>query len=328
MERRTYSELLAEVKAELDLQNETIITDNEYVNYANDTIQKAEGIIHNLHEDYFRTSAHLINSYYVGSLSTAFTSEIPAGVVDGVNTVFTLTYDPLSDAATLMFRDGVLDTDWTRSGRDITFTSAPSVGQGIYAQYQKAGTGPIQGFGLIAGTGKYALPTNIYANKIRELVFNDGDLIYEIKPYSPRHKQWKVEYMNAFYADDTRIFQYQLVNDSVYDPSLPYTTNIQIEMIPTPKITGDYITVYYLREAQKIPYVNSGDVQVDIPEFYDYIKFEMMCRCAFKSMNPKYEALVGWADEAKTRMIQTLSNRKEDGSKRIDADFSFYEDHV
>lgn len=328
MERRTYSELLSEVKEELDLQNEVIITDDGYVNICNDVIQKTEGIIHDLHEDYFKTSAHLINAAYLPGVGPGFISEILTGVVDNVNTVFTTSLTPMSDASTLVFRDGVLDISWTRVGNTITMNSAPSIGQGMYVQYQTAGTGPTPGFGLVSGVSKYALPTNIYANKIRELVFNDGDLIYEMKPYSPRKKQWKVAYMNQYYFDDNRVFWYQLVNDSVYDPANPYTTNIQIEMIPVPKISGDYVTVHYLREAQKIPYVNNGNTQIDIPEFYDYIKYEMMARCAFKTMNPKYDTLVTWSNDAKLRMIQTLSQRKEDGAPRIDPDFSFYEEHA
>jgi len=248
MERRTYGQLLLEVQNELDLQNETIITDDEYVQFCNDSIQKTEGRIHDLHEDYFRTSARMKNQ-------------------NGTN-------------------------------------------------------------GLISLMSKYPLPTGIYANKIREVVFNDGDLVYEVKPYSPRKKFWKKEYMDQYYFDDNRVFWYELVNDVPYDPALPNNSNIMMEFIPIPKITGDWINIYYLRETQKIPYTANTNVYIDIPEFYDVIKFEFMAKCAFKSINPKLPKCEEWARDAVLRMTQTLACRKEDGSSRAEPDFSFYEEHA
>lgn len=247
MERRTYSALLGEVRAALDLQNETTITDAEYVDYCNDAIEEAESIIHDLHEDYFKTHKKLQHS---------------------------------------------------------------------------------TGYGLVANKAKYALPENIFANKIKEIVFNDDDLIYEIKAYHPRRKQTTVEYMNKYFTDDNRIFMYQLVNNNTYDPANPMTTNFQIEMIPTPKITGNWVTVYYLREATKIPYTDNSDVYIDIPEFYNFVKAKFMEKCAFKSINPKYTEIKDEASRIAQTMIRILSKRKEDDSKAIFPDYSFYEEHV
>jgi len=339
MERRTYSLLLDEVKAELDLQNETIITDKEYVDYCNDTIQKAEGIIHDLHEDYFKTSARMQNTLYTPPSDITLIRAILSGAVDGVNDTFTITnFTPLSESSLEVYVDGLyvdnaqsLPKEWSlQNGNQIVFDpgSIPAPGQlvGAMGQLQIVPV-PVNGYGLISLQSRYPLPSNIYANKLREIVFNDADLIYEVKPYSARKKQWKVAYMNMYYFDDNRVFWYQLVNDQTYDPANPLSTNVQIEFIPQPKISGDYVTLHYLREAAKVPYTNNTNTQIDIPEFYDYIKFEMMARCAFKSMNPKYEAVCAWAADAKTRMIQILSTRKEDGSTRIDPDFGFYEEH-
>lgn len=51
----------------------------------------------------------------------------------------TLTYTPVSDGSLKMFVNGVLTIDWTRSGKTVTFGSAPVGGSVIVAAYFSTG---------------------------------------------------------------------------------------------------------------------------------------------------------------------------------------------
>ena len=60
--------------------------------------------------------------------------EVPAGTVDGTNTVFTLTFSPIAGTL-LVYVNGLLATNFTLAGATITFAAAPTSGASIYASY-------------------------------------------------------------------------------------------------------------------------------------------------------------------------------------------------
>ena len=69
------------------------------------------------------------------SITAAF-GEVPSGVINGTNRTFMLTVSPIVNSLTLI-KNGVFQTpnvDYTLSGQTITFTLAPTVGDGLDAQ--------------------------------------------------------------------------------------------------------------------------------------------------------------------------------------------------
>jgi hypothetical protein len=64
--------------------------------------------------------------------------EVPAGAIDGANVTFTLAHTPITGSVHLFdplrLRNGV---DYTISGSTITFTTAPSVGATLIADYRR-----------------------------------------------------------------------------------------------------------------------------------------------------------------------------------------------
>lgn len=67
--------------------------------------------------------------------------EVPAGTVNGSNTVFTLSATPVANASVIMVLDGVTQTngtDYTVSGTTVTFTTAPASGTELVAIYNSA----------------------------------------------------------------------------------------------------------------------------------------------------------------------------------------------
>jgi hypothetical protein len=73
-------------------------------------------------------------------------NEVPSGLINGVNTAFTLMYAPLPDSSLLLFRNGLRMTkgvDFTISGNTITFltVSTPQAGDVVSASYRYGGSG-------------------------------------------------------------------------------------------------------------------------------------------------------------------------------------------
>ena len=73
-------------------------------------------------------------------------SEAPAGVINGINTVFTTTSAPIDPNATELYLDGIFQRpgiDYTMVGNTITFAVAPAVAQDIWIKYLSANSGTI-----------------------------------------------------------------------------------------------------------------------------------------------------------------------------------------
>lgn len=78
---------------------------------------------------------------YVGTNSgtISFASEQPAGVVNGVNTVFTLSTTPTDANSLGLFQDGIFQRpgiDYTLVNQTITMTTPPALAQELWAQYR------------------------------------------------------------------------------------------------------------------------------------------------------------------------------------------------
>lgn len=55
----TWAEIKAKIQAELDIQDEDFVREDELLGYANEAIDEAEAEIHTLYEDYFLTSVNI-----------------------------------------------------------------------------------------------------------------------------------------------------------------------------------------------------------------------------------------------------------------------------
>jgi hypothetical protein len=72
-----------------------------------------------------------------GGLGTP-TQETPGGSINGSNTAFTLANTPQSGPAVILTLDGLTQiqgVDYTISGTSITMTTAPALGQMLWATY-------------------------------------------------------------------------------------------------------------------------------------------------------------------------------------------------
>lgn len=95
---------------------------------------------------------------------------------------------------------------------------------------------PQASIALVNGTQDYALPSDIYANKIRHLWYENGSVIYEL---SRNRRLPDVKYIQS-----GELYSYLLVNDS--------TAGVRLRLFPTPTESGSFIKLWYIRNIRAL----------------------------------------------------------------------------
>ncbi len=160
---------------------------------------------------------------------------------------------------------------------------------------------------LVAGTSEYDLPTDMYANKIRGLVYADGS------DYYPILRLRKFDLIP--YITNEEAYSFLIKN---------YSTGKKIALFPASRITSTTaLTCWYLRNAKQL----ALDTDVcDIPEFANYIIQKAKVLCMQKEGHPLLEnAEKKLMDEDKL-MVETLTVSIPDEDNRISMDLSSYEE--
>lgn len=173
-------------------------------------------------------------------------------------------------------------------------------------------------FSLVNGQRQYDLPSNIYADKIRQFMYDDsnGDE-YPIKRIKTIRQ--------AKYMDDT-------ADQGNYDYGYIITNNLsngrKIEIYPTPNenlsITDG---IWFIRRAKQL---SSDSDTLDIPEeFENVVILYAQTKCLKKDLSSSGRLLLtdyldDYANEKKL-MEDTLTTRQPDGDYNMELDVSFYE---
>jgi len=166
---------------------------------------------------------------------------------------------------------------------------------------------------LVDGTEVYDLPANIYANKIRGLVYINGNTIYQVD---------RIHGINDIFEEiarsnrvDEQFYRYILRNDSV-------TSKPQMQLVPNSRETlSNGLTIWYLRNANKITATTDS---IDIPEFVQFIQQFMKVRCYEKEAHPNLPTALAMLENQRRTMVSTLSNMVPDGDNEIRKDLTFY----
>lgn len=166
---------------------------------------------------------------------------------------------------------------------------------------------------LVAGQAEYDLPADIFADKIRKIVYKSGNEIYTIRRF--RHSQ-SFEMMENVTPGD--YYRYIVTND--------LTAGRKITLFPTPLVnmTGA-LTVWYIRNARQ-PLLDN-DV-IDIPEFRTYIEKYMIYRCMQKEIHPTLQLAQANMEKEMQLMITALQNRFPDDDTEIERDMNSYWEHT
>lgn len=110
---------------------------------------------------------------------------------------------------------------------------------------------------LTLGQDTLTLPSDIYAQKIRSLIYNNGgDLIYEIRRVRDPYKFSSIAEIQVWGTADW--YGYIVQNQTV-------STQNTLLLVPPSKITAsEILTLWYIRNAQRIPMLGEYFVTQDV----------------------------------------------------------------
>ncbi len=161
---------------------------------------------------------------------------------------------------------------------------------------------------LVDGTSDYAMPSNIYANKIRICYYKNGTEKYEVT---------RIKLGQIPLVEDGDEYQYNVENNSG-------VAGTKFVVYPTPDETSSTVMRrWFIRNATK---VTGDDSVIDIPEFIDFVYRHVKVACASKMGHPRLVFFKAELDEKRDYMRDTLKTMIVDGHTEIEADTSFYED--
>ena len=161
---------------------------------------------------------------------------------------------------------------------------------------------------LVSGTDEYSLPSNIYAQKIRKVLYNDGSekkIIRRIKR-----------------LEDTMLLESS--DNYAYLITYDEAACLKITFYPSVVTNGAFVKVWYLRNAKTLSALT--DV-LDVPEAEDYIVQFAKDKCKNKeAMTPDAPKSAALMEEEKL-LVEGLSTRQPDDDNEIDPDLSYQWEH-
>lgn len=168
---------------------------------------------------------------------------------------------------------------------------------------------------LANGTSDYALPTSIYASKIKKMFYINGQTKYEI---------FRVRDLNETpYFQSGDDYRYLLLTAAAGTSA----NNMRVRFYPTPAESGAYIQIWYLRNVTVMTSSTTDATNVcEIPEAVNYVYAQVKVRVYEKMGNPNLDLALKVFAEQKQLMIETLQEQVPDEDTTVRPDMSFYED--
>lgn len=170
---------------------------------------------------------------------------------------------------------------------------------------------------IVAGQKEYVLPEDIYASKIRGIVYKDGTDIYQINKFRPREDHWEYVELTDEFDDD--YYHYVIYNDITDEKPV-----MHIYPTPTKSITNGF-RVRYIRNAATVAATTD---KVDIPEFINFIIQYCKVRCYEKEGHPNTQGAAQKLEFYRAQMVSTLTDKNPDGNNTITLDMDFYNETV
>ena len=187
---------------------------------------------------------------------------------------------------------------------------------------------------MVVGGTLLTLPTDIYAQKIRKIVYQGGtggSLIYNIKQIRGQDIFEQISMINTFGLWDD--YRYILVNPTG-------NTQAQIQIAPPSReASTTNVTIWYIRSAQRIlqaselsppqsPTAPNSAAQLntvlDIPEFSSFIIEYAKYLCLLKDTDPRLPEQKEIMLNQKSLMMASLKERIADNDTTIVPDMHMY----
>lgn len=163
---------------------------------------------------------------------------------------------------------------------------------------------------LVADTAEYALPTDIWAHKIRAILYQQGNAKrYEIRRFK------KLSDVNDVFSTDED-FRYIITNRLGTGP--------RIKFYPTPRVSeADSVTIWFQRNAREI--TADTDV-VDVPEAAKFIIQHIKLRVYEKEGHPNQDKAIADLERERKLLQDTLATMVPDENNELVGDFSHYDE--
>lgn len=169
---------------------------------------------------------------------------------------------------------------------------------------------------LVVNQEDYTLPTNLYADKIKEIVYSNGATIYRVMPMTEDRSAEEIEHLNRF--STTEWYKYRIRRDS--------STANYLQLIPKSReTTANVLKIEYFRDLER---VSDDDDLVEVPEIallylYQYVKVKIY----EKESHANYQAAIAELEKLEELMLSTLQGQLADNdNNRVELDKSIYQE--
>ncbi len=182
---------------------------------------------------------------------------------------------------------------------------------------------------MVQGASDIALPSDIYAQKIREVLYKNGDRIFPLKELRDPMKFYK-----------KAILDRESVSQDEYSYFLKSATageQDKLVLVPAALESGAYLEMWYIRNANRIPLqTDSGSPSratqlatvIDIPEWRAYLEQFIKWRCYQKMKDQAGETTAAAAlEKFGELMLVNLKDKKLNNENEIVMDVSHYMEH-
>lgn len=184
---------------------------------------------------------------------------------------------------------------------------------------------------LVQDQSEYTLPTDIYAQKIREVTYSNGEIINPIERLRRIHEFYERQVVERYNSGVPGLYAYFIKSIAGAQDKLL--------LVPTPKESGPFVKIAYLRTATRIPLI--GEVVnavpatrasqlatvVDIPEAANYLVQYAKVRCYEKERDPRLATATQALGILYDALINTLTERVPDKMETVVPDMSHYWEH-
>lgn len=175
---------------------------------------------------------------------------------------------------------------------------------------------------LVNGQADYSLPSDLYANKIKEIVYSNGATIYRVEPMTMDSASEMIEHLNRFAT--TEYYHYRIRNES--------STSIVLQLCPASRETAsNVIVIEYYRDLERVGLstdTGSDSDLVEIPEIAMQFLYQFIRTKVYeKEAHANYpQSLVDLAKLEKMMLDILQGQLADDKNNMLELDKSIYEE--
>lgn len=173
---------------------------------------------------------------------------------------------------------------------------------------------------IVTGTADYVMPTSIWGNKIRMVVFSDGQ-----SPPVNTYRMRRIPLHKVPFVGTNDDYQFLLTQAPPTTTDGPADGGIRFKVVPTPRsdMPANGVTIWYLRFANRVVDDTS---QIDIPEATAFIEWYIRVKVYRKEGHFLLQDAVAELEKQRQILRESLDSMAPDEEECLEPDMSFYVD--